>query len=285
MAVPDRENTIKGSPWKEILLSLPMADILVKHAGTGDHVLVCFHGYLQNRHFLDPVFGSIPPGWQIVSVDLPCFGGSRWKSPMSMDASFFISLMENLESVFTAQHWHFLGFSMGGKMAMAMHLYTKAKEETVILIAPDGIRSNPWHRLIASTFPGSFLFELVSRFPQPFIRIASFLNRKRILDKISYRVFIRNFGSKQAIKAFRTYLLVYGQIRFSLKELAKLQAAKPVEWYIIWGREDRVMSPGHAKRLTKKIPQAQIIVPEGGHMIISDDPFTVRKLLGDILFH
>ncbi|MEZ4771854.1 MAG: alpha/beta fold hydrolase [Bacteroidia bacterium] len=284
MPIQEDKKNIDTASWSEIVFSLKEAEISAKVKGTGEKVLICFHGYLQNKYLFDQVVESIPAGWQVVSVDLPFFGGSRWLSKDPISPGFFSNLMQAIETLCQGKEWYFMGFSMGGKIAMAMQLYATPKATSVILIAPDGIRSNPWYRLISSDLVGNTLLKIISAYPQPFLQFTAFLHKKKLIDKLSYRVFRANFGTKATRDWFRTFLKVYGGIRIHLNDLKALQTSHPAGWYLIWGRRDQVISPAAGKIFSKKIPQAQIIIPEGGHMIIEDDPFAIRQLLDEILF-
>lgn len=284
MSIHEDQKKVNTDGWEEIFFSTKDAEISAKVKGRGEKVLICFHGYLQNKHLFDQVVVSIPADWQVISVDLPFFGDSRWVAEKPISPDFFSQLMQTIGRFCQGKEWHLMGFSMGGKMAMAMQLYATPKAKSIILIAPDGIRSNPWHRLIASRIAGNTLLRIISAYPQPFLQFTAFLHQKQIIDKLSYRVFRANFGTPTARDRFRTFLKVYGGIRFHLDDLKTQQTNHPAGWYLIWGRRDRVISPAAGRIFSKKIPQAQILIPEGGHMIIEDDPKAIRQLLDDILF-
>lgn len=270
--------------WESFQLSFEEADIGLQTKGDGPQVLVCLHGYLQDRHLFEPLFENVPSGWRIILVDLPCFGESVWKSNTPMTQDFIQKFWQSIQARFKGDVWHLLGFSMGGKISMAIQTLENPQTQKVILIAPDGIRSNPWHRFAAETLPGKWVLKLIFRRPVPFLKLADIIYRKRWIDRMRHRVFMANFASLKNRQWFSEYLRIYGGIRLDIKNLAKNPYSRLTRWYVIWGRHDEVLSPKNVKRFRRYFPGTRIDIIEGKHLLIDHHAPEVRKILEQILW-
>ncbi|MEM6806760.1 MAG: hypothetical protein AAF696_35490, partial [Bacteroidota bacterium] len=92
-----------------------------------------------------------------------------------------------------------------------------------------------------------------------------------------------NFGSPKLRKALRTYMLVYSGLKVPLKKLRKKTKKHQIQWQVIWGSQDGIISPKGIERFQKLIPEAKGDFIDTGHLVVDLKPKEVRHLLNRFL--
>ncbi|MDW3651346.1 MAG: alpha/beta fold hydrolase [Bacteroidia bacterium] len=270
--------------WKSFEIALTQAKISGKEKGSGEHVLICIHGYLQDKHLFDRLWEKVPDNWIIVCIDMPLFGRSEWKKKHKpMNKKFLRKMWASFRQRYPNKELNLLGFSMGGKMAMNLVGMVKDPPENVILISPDGISRNVLQNFAMFNPLGKQVLKGFLRFPAPIIYASRFAYRLKLIDRFTHDFMYGNFGSAKLRKALRTYMLVYSGLKVPLKKLQKRTQEHQIKWQIIWGRQDGIISSKGIQRFQKLIPEAQGDFIETGHLVVDLKPKEVRKLLNQFL--
>lgn len=154
--------------------------------GNGTRFLFCFHGYGENAHsflFLEKVLGH---DYTLIALDFPFHGNTDWKEG-------FLFTVKDLESVMTAivplelQTVSIIGYSMGGRIALALLQEIPSNIEKVVLVAPDGLHKNFWYWFSTQTSIGNKLFGYTMKKPQWFFGGMAFLKNFRLLNKSIFK--------------------------------------------------------------------------------------------------
>ena len=206
--------------WKSFEIDFAQAKISGKEKGTGERVLICIHGYLQDKHLFDRVWDTVPENWIIVCIDMPLFGRSEWKKPHKpMHKKFLRNMWATFRERYPGKDLNLLGFSMGGKMAMNLVGMVKDPPTRVILISPDGISRNVLQNFAMFNPIGKQVLRGFLRFPAPIIYVSKFAYRFKLIDRFTHDFMYGNFGSPKLRKALRTYMLVHSGLKVPLKKL------------------------------------------------------------------
>ena len=270
--------------WKSFEIDFAQAKISAKEKGAGERVLICIHGYLQDKHLFDRVWDTVPENWIIVSIDMPLFGRSEWKKKdQPMHKKFLRKMWASFRERYPDKELNLLGFSMGGKMAMNLVGMVKDPPSRVILISPDGISRNILQNFAMFHPIGKQVLRGFLRFPAPIIYASKFAYRFKFIDRFTHDFMYGNFGSPKLRQALRTYMLVYSGLKVPLKKLQKRTAKHQIQWQIIWGTQDGIISPKGIQRFQKLIPDAKGDFIESGHLVVDLKPKEVRKLLDQFL--
>jgi pimeloyl-ACP methyl ester carboxylesterase len=179
---------------------------------------------------------------------------SKWKETIK------IFLEENDIADFSL-----VGFSLGGKFALATLESFPEKIKELFLIAPDGIKTNFWYSLATYPFIFRKFFRSMILHPERFLGLARFLNRTGVVDKglIKFAEYQMNSVEKRN----RVYYswVVFRHLKFNLLKIANLINANNVKVLLIVGKYDKVITPSNMKRFTKMIPSATVEILESGH--------------------
>jgi pimeloyl-ACP methyl ester carboxylesterase len=165
--------------------------------GKGDRLLFAFHGYGESAAsfgFLEETLGT---DFTIVAIDLPFHGETEWRDGFYFSPTALLELLEsiaaglygsNRETGSTAGFkggfsstphsqpgihgpypegggWWFLGYSMGGRVALQLLELAPQMIRRLVLLAPDGLQMNPWYWLATQTRLGNRLFRWTMKRP------------------------------------------------------------------------------------------------------------------------
>jgi pimeloyl-ACP methyl ester carboxylesterase len=237
-----------------------------KSCGTGKEVSLIFHGFGQTHQDMLPFEALLSPDSRFLFIDVFYHGRSVWRDPnQSLNQSTWKMIISELMSKEDFSTFNLIGYSMGGKFSLVTYALFPEKVKSLLLIAPDGIKTGLWYSL--NSYP-SFLhqpFKQVIFRPKPFFRIVERLEQVGLVES-SLTKFVRN-EMKTRSKRAQVYLTwrVFGALRPHLPtvitEIRKRQT--PITLYI--GEYDKMVTGENLRRFSSKIKHLQVITLPVGH--------------------
>ena len=217
-------------------------------------------------------------GFRIVIPDLLGFGDSA--RPATGDYGYkaqaqrVLTLMKNLN----IPQAHLVGNSMGGGVVAEMALLQPQAVASLTLMDAAGVHYKTTE-LDRAMLDGKN--PLVVHKPEDFSRLLDFVTKERplvpqpVIDYMAERA-MQDSALQEHI--FRDVL--FPDIDFLLLDLPAIQAPT----LIMWGEDDRVLSPENAKVFKQYIPHSQLVTfPGVGHMPMAEVPeksaFAVRQFI------
>lgn len=253
-------------------------------AGTGEKLLLCFHGYGQDRRLYENLFKTVPEGWKLAMLDLPFFGESTWKSadqpilPVELDA-----FLQRLLKKFPAKEIHLLAFSLGAKIALGLYQATTFPIQSAILISPDGLKIHPLYKFCIYHPIGKRLFYAALAWPKSFLFVLNLLYKLRITDAFKYKFVSRQFETENKRTLLRNVWRGFSQIRPDIGIIVHKSEAWKTEWHILWGDGDNILPLKLCEDFTEKVNGAKLQVVEGGHFLLNPPQESVKSFLNSIL--
>lgn len=206
-------------------------------------------------------------GYRIVIPDLLGFGDSA--RPANGDYSYeaqarrVLALMKSL-NIASA---HLVGNSMGGGVAAEMALLQPQSVASLTLMDAAGVHYRTT-QLDREFMAGHNM--LVIKQPADFEHMIDFVTYERplltqpVVDYMAERAIKDNALHE---KIFREVL--FPDINFLLLDLARIQSPT----LVLWGAEDKVLSPENAKVFKQYIPNSQLVLlPKVGHIPMVEAP-------------
>jgi pimeloyl-ACP methyl ester carboxylesterase len=154
---------------------------------------------------------------------------------------------------------------MGGKFALATLEGFPGRINDLVLIAPDGIKTNFWYNL--ATLPGwtEKLFRKMIVSPAYFKRIAYTLRRLRVVDKGLVRFAENQMDTRQKrIRVYYTWI-IFKELTFQMEQIARLINKNSIRTQLFLGKYDRIITENNMQKLLKKLDHYQLIILESGH--------------------
>lgn len=235
-------------------------------SGNGPDNLLMFPGFGQDSNSFSSLSKILSPQYTAYIVDLYFHGQSTWahgETPLEKE-----HWKETLEKFFDEQKiesFNVAGYSLGAKFALATLEAFPKKTKSIILLAPDGIKTNFWYKL--ATYPWVFrrIFKGMIDHPERFQSVARVFHRWGIVNNgvLKFAEFQMNTTEKRA----RVYYswVVFRHLKFDLDRLAGLINEHKIPVTVIVGQYDQVIKPKTMERLLNKLDHYTFETPEVGH--------------------
>ena len=133
--------------------------------GTGDKMLVCFHGYGENALSFSCLATHLPD-YSIIAIDLPNHGETAWQETGDLFPETLLQIVLQICGN-QPQRISLMGYSMGGRVCMQLVQLAPEIVERLVLIAPDGFNRNFWYNFSTQTVIGNKLFHFSMKHPKP----------------------------------------------------------------------------------------------------------------------
>lgn len=226
--------------------------------GWSKEPLLMFHGFGQSA--------SVFEGIQGYSFDLFFHGQSVWnKGEEPLEKSEWKEIMSDFLDKNNIKTFSLLGFSMGGKFALATLEAFPDRVEEIILLAPDGIKTSFWYSL--ATYPIALrkFFKGMIGNHERFLRIARISKKLGLIDKGVLRFVETQMNSEEKRKRVYYSWVVFRHLKFDLDTIGRLIDQHNIKLKLYVGRHDKIITPESMKHLTSRIRNATFEILEAGH--------------------
>jgi len=250
-------------------------------AGTGPPILM-LHGLGGNKASFLPTVAALAPSYRTIAVDLLGFGDSDKPLGASYRPEFQARGIDRLLDALELDRAHFVGHSMGGRVALELGFRHPERTIGLVLMTPAmaWLRERRWAPYLRLVRPELGLLQIA---PRP--AVEAFMRRvvpgadspwgAAAIDEF-VRVFATARGRAAFYAAARNVYLdePHGEDGF----WTRLRSLAP-EALFVWGRNDRLVPIAYAKHVERELPAARHIELECGHLPQFECP---RKLHGAI---
>lgn len=234
--------------------------------GHGDKKIVAFYGFNQGDLVFQQYARTLEDGHQLYCIDLFYHGRSIWPyGQKALSKALWKEIFLGFMTHEGIQAFSMIGFSMGAKVLLAtLEAFPKAVK-SVTMIAPDGIRLNPWYKLATTLPPLTSIFRYMINHPSLFYKLISLLERLHLGDKSLLR-FAKSQMKTKALrsKVFHSWM-VYRSLSFSSSSLADIINQQKIPTTIILGDADKVIKYKHVKVLLDKIVHYDLRIIPANH--------------------
>ncbi len=239
--------------------------------GTGPQLLLCLHGFGESAaHFL-PLVKHMGKRFTLIALDMPRHGHTEWKEERAFAPADLKALVTILLEQEGQQQFSLLGYSMGGRLALSLLIEMAARLQHLVLLAPDGIKNNPWHYFVTQTAIGNRLFKHVTYHPQFLFRLMKLVRKLGGLNESVYKFAFHSMDTlEKRLKVYHVWTDMRRMIP-SLKYCKQLLAQYHIPTLLIYGKYDRIIPPVLGARLVDGSFKGEILVLEKGHQLLSED--------------
>ncbi|MGW8394791.1 alpha/beta fold hydrolase [Pseudoduganella sp. HUAS MS19] len=239
-------------------LTLRRASLPYLEGGAGQEVLLLVHGFAGDKDNFTRIARFLTPRYRVIIPDLPGFGDARrdWSAKHDMAAQ-----VENLRAFMAelgVQRCHMGGNSMGGFIAAEYATRYPEQVASLWLLAPGGTEETLESPAFKQYLAGGGMPLLVPE-PRNFDQLMAACMAKPPFFPYS----LKHALAQRAVADYQLH-------REIMKELvASPQLSAPIDTpaLIVWGSEDRILSPKAAPVTKALMPNARLVVMEGiGHL-------------------
>jgi pimeloyl-ACP methyl ester carboxylesterase len=233
--ITDLENP--GSINFEDSFALPFIRI-----GKGKKSAIAFHGFGQDSTYytcLEPLLGK---EYTIYSFDLPFHGNFEFTKtikPINKESirSFFSDFLE----INRITEFLLIGFSIGAKLSLVLLDLFPEKIEKMMLIAPDGFRTNIWFKLATGTRPARSIFKYIVYNPDYFFKLSDAMVSFRLVNRCVTRFAHSQMSSLQKREKVYYAWMFFRKLRFSNKRIMDALIKNKIPLSVFLGNEDNII--------------------------------------------
>jgi pimeloyl-ACP methyl ester carboxylesterase len=249
-------------------------DVFIKVYGSGKPMII-IHGFLGSHLNFESIVERLSGSRKLYVVDLPGFGLSKASLQGDYSKKGYADLLVSLMKLLNISRADVLGHSMGGEVALNLAYHYPERVERLVLIDSTGYDT-------ASYLPdfvarSEVLNYLLMRYGFQTYFLQRFLYRQGLGDLSNYSA--NQFGLFFSItnQVSPSFLRLFnsqddsGTLAGSIKEIIK-------KTLIIWGSNDRVVTPDRGIHFDSELPDSRLVTIEGaGHSPMIEDPETVSR--------
>ncbi len=213
------------------------------YADRGHRLIVCFHGYDEDGQSFNVLKDVLPAGYSLLAVDLPHHGKTDWNGARNFNAEI---LWQLILEICKKHGRHFskvdvAGYSMGGRIALSLLDYQPDHIDRMVLMAPDGLRKNPWYSLATGTVLGRKLFGFTVKNPKWLLFTLRVANKLGIINPAVFKFswfYMKEAGTRHLLyKRWMTMRWMQPDIRRIRKNIQ----GRDIPVLLIYGSFDRIM--------------------------------------------
>lgn len=255
--------------------------------GSGPRPAICFHGYGETGvsfAFLEKYAGAT---YSFYSLDLPFHGKTIWNEGAEFTVADLVEIVklildEHEQESFNQQKFSLLGFSLGGRMALALYEAIPGKIDRLILLAPDGLKLNFWYWLATQTWLGNRFFSFTMKKPGWFFCFLKLLNKLRLVNASIFKFVNYYIGDASVRRLLYARWTSLRKIRPHLEGIKKNIRYNNTPVHLIYGIHDRIILSSVGEKFRKGIEQyCSISLIHSGHQVLHEKH--VREILPALL--
>ncbi len=244
----------------------------ILQSGSGSP-LVLIHGFLSNHHTFDDVAPSLARSFQLVTVDLPGFGGSEKPPPSRFDYTIeaFAEVVTDVIAALQIGRCHVVGHGLGAAIALTLASEHPEFVDHLALVSPEIYPGTlpPLTRIMRLPLAGGVLFKQVlgrSLFHSLFLKYQYAPGHIVPAERVD--LYYDPFGEPAARESAFAVLRAQLDMRPAIARLTRIKSPT----LVLWGRADRRLSAEFAPRLVRQLQTAYLEYIDSGHSPHEEKP-------------
>ncbi|MBX2972484.1 MAG: alpha/beta hydrolase [Flavobacteriales bacterium] len=243
--------------------------------GSGPLPLLAFHGFGRSGTDFAILEPALKDRCTIYAFDLHFHGRSpgypeRAERPFTPEelANYFTAFVDHIQVPKVAV----LGYSLGGRIALCLLEQTPERLNRVFLAAPDGLKTRPWYRALATSRMGRRLYKRFVERPATVHALINGVRAVRLMNEKMHRFLIGQTDSRAKRMLVRDVWLSYRLIEPDLARVAANAKEHGIPIHLLFGERDSVIKPDFGANLRKHAPE--LITHEElpfGHVLITPE--------------
>jgi pimeloyl-ACP methyl ester carboxylesterase len=253
-------------------------DISVSYCefGYGSEVFLCFPGFGRPAEDFEFLTAILNPDQRLVCIDLFAHGESVFPENRIIDIPLEKTEWEKFLIAFIdskgIDKFGMIGYSMGGRVVLVTMELMYQRINSVLLIAPDGLKINPFYKFASGTKLGRKMYESIIDNPRSIFTIAKWLNKLGMLSDKLHRFVHVHLDTREKRLLVRDAWMIYRKIFPDKNEIARLYKHDKIRFHMIFGEYDSVIVSRLGKKFAAQLGDEKILhILPMGHRILGPE--------------
>jgi pimeloyl-ACP methyl ester carboxylesterase len=231
--------------------------------GSGAHFILAFHGFGQTHS----VFKELEQeDCTMYSFDLFFHGESKWDyGEAPLEKSFWKELMTAFLKQEAIEKFGVIGFSIGGKFALACVEAFPNQLDSIMLLAPDGVKTSFWYSLATYPLMLRNLFKSMIDKPGRFHSLTKIAFNFKLIDKGILRFVESQMNSHEKRERVYHSWVVLRHLKFDISDIAVIVNTHKIPLILVIGKHDKIITAKNMTSLISRVPHAKLQLIESGH--------------------
>lgn len=242
-------------------------DMPYLEGGSGEP-LVLIHGFGGDKDNFTRIARFLTPHYRVIIPDLPGFGDASRNPKASYTIADQVGRVHTLVRQLGIERFHLGGNSMGGFISAQFAAPYGHMVESLWLLDPSGTAESYETEMIQhylATGENPLLVHKVSDFAG---MISATTHRPPFIPHVA-----RVAMGLRAVRDLELHTMIMRAIKTESPVLESSFKPMPTPALIVWGAEDKVLSPKAAPSFQKLFPQSRVIIMPGiGHLPMIEAP-------------
>lgn len=245
--------------------------------GSGLTPAFCFHGYGEDAgsfSFLEKYAGN---QYTFFAIDLPFHGKTEWNEVYNCSIDDLQQIVmeilnaNNREPETGNRKLVLIGYSLGGRVALALYEKMSLQIERLVLLAPDGLKVNFWYWLSTQTWTGNKLFSFTMKHPKWFFAFLKLLNKLKLVNASIFKFVNYYIGDKEVRRLLYARWTTLRKLKPDLRKIKSLVNDNKTKVRLVYGHHDRIILSSVGEKFKKGIEEnCTIAVIHSGHQVLHE---------------
>jgi len=237
--------------------------------GQGPGITACFHGFGEFARTFEGLANAWP-GHTLVALDMPFHGETEWEEGKPFSVSDLQEVMGMIPETASGKIG-LMGYSMGGRIALSLLEAMPERVGHLVLLAPDGLKVNPWYLMATRTLAGNRLFRYTMDRPSWFLGLVRTGAKLGMVNASVEKYVSRHIddpGKRRDL--YRIWTTLSG-FHPSLDKVGDSIRRYGIPVRMVFGRFDRIIPPALGHRLQRRTADlSTTTVLECGHQVMHE---------------
>lgn len=252
------------------------ADLAIAHRtmGHGPVHVIAFHGYGGSTNDFNPLFPALAEKITLHAFDIWFNGHSRWPSERPVSEPLRPEELRDLMRAYMDEHGigyaYYMGFSLGGRLAMSLAEQLSERSYGAILLAPDGLVRNPWYRWLSRFGWGRALYKRFQDRPGRWFAALTALHRVGLVTDKRYGFLKHHTEDRPRRQLVHDVWLSLRLLEPAPDRVIAHMRRTGRTIHLYMGRYDSVIKIGWGRRLQRRAPEVvKLTELETGHIVVT----------------
>lgn len=262
------QKEMPAKPVDHLFLHYRSSVVHVLRMGNGPKKVLAFHGFSEEAAGFQALAPAFPDEYTLYAFDFPFHGQTDWQERHDLQKQDLEALIHQLGQEEGFSRYSLMGFSMGGRLCLAMVEHLLPQLDSLFLIAADGIQTHKVFNISIYPVWGRWVFKWIMTQPGAFFKLVGFLYRSKIISRFMYD-FTRNHMDtpEKRNRIFHTWVALKNFVP-DVPKVQRILTEQKIPVHLFFGQRDEVIPADVGRAFLASVPHATFDLVPKGHKLI-----------------